>query len=546
MARKRSSFFYQLPLEKWTNLTEGIFSDQKQLIQPLLQQLLSLNNQFDNFPAIDSIYARLNLAESLIQVAQNAKLNKLSSSQVQNPLLTALSISHQALETAEKLNNTRAKSYALGTIGKIYSCLEQPLESQKYLEPAMELAQSVKAWDIAYQWQWRLGRLYRQLKQTQKTDKAYASAINSLDQVRGNILAMNPDLQFDFKEKVEPVYQEYMEFLFSQETNSQRAVAIQDKLRIAEIENFLQCGRLTTFSAPANSQDLFNFPPIIFFIKLENQIQVVVQTSKQFHQYQIDNKLARNSIDNFLRVIHNQEFVKVQSYDYITYAHNLYNLLIAPIRQYLPKSGNLVFILDSYFQNIPFDMLYDGNKYLTESYAISNASSLQQLQAQFEKQKQVKVLFAGISEAVTLSEKTLVTESFQPLPQVNQEVKNIKKSINYVSVLLNDEFTNHNFREKFETDSFPIVHLSTHAQFSSDPDNTFLLTWKELLKVQQLKSLLKNKQSPIDLLVLSACETAKGDRRSALGIAGIAAQAGARSTLATLWLVDDESTAQLI
>ncbi|OYD86863.1 hypothetical protein CDG77_32580 [Nostoc sp. 'Peltigera membranacea cyanobiont' 213] len=401
-------------------------------------------------------------------------------------------------------------------------------------------------WDIAYQWQWRLGRLYRQLKQNQKTDKAYTSALNSLDQVRGNILAMNPDIQFDFKEKVEPVYHEYMEFLFSQEDNSQRAVAIQDKLRIAEIENFLQCGRLATFSPPANSQDFSSFPPVIFFIKLENQIQVVVQTSKHFYRHKIDNKLARDSIDNFIRVIHNQQFVKVQSYDYITYAHNLYKLLIVPIKQYLPKSGNLVFILDSYFQSIPFDMLYDGNKYLTESYAISNASSFQQLQAKFEKEKQIKVLFAGISEAVILSEKTLVTESFQPLPQVNQEIKNIKKNINSVSVLLNDEFTNHNFREKFETDSFPIVHLSTHAQFSSDPDNTFLLTWKELLKVQQLKSLLKNKQSPIDLLVLSACETAKGDRRSALGIAGITAQAGARSTLATLWLVDAESTAQLI
>ncbi|MEH2449285.1 MAG: hypothetical protein V7K18_26935 [Nostoc sp.] len=261
---KLNQLNFLLELNKWTNITDENFSDQKQLIQPLLQQLLSLNNQFDDFPAIDCIYARLNLAESLIQVAQNAKLNKLSSSKVENPLLTALSISHQALDTAEKLNNTRAKSYVLGTIGKIYSCLKQLLESQKYLEPAMELAQSVKAWDIAYQWQWRLGRLYRQLKQTQKTDKAYASAINSLDQVRGNILAMNPDLQFDFKEKVEPVYHEYMEFLFSQETNSQRAVAIQDKLRIAEIENFLQCGRLTTFSATANSQELFNFPPIIF------------------------------------------------------------------------------------------------------------------------------------------------------------------------------------------------------------------------------------------------------------------------------------------
>jgi CHAT domain-containing protein len=53
-------------------------------------------------------------------------------------------------------------------------------------------------------------------------------------------------------------------------------------------------------------------------------------------------------------------------------------------------------------------------------------------------------------------------------------------------------------------------------------------------------------QDAIELLVLSACQTAKGNKMSALGIAGVAAQAGARSIVATLWLVDSKSSVVLI
>lgn len=102
------------------------------------------------------------------------------------------------------------------------------------------------------------------------------------------------------------------------------------------------------------------------------------------------------------------------------------------------------------------------------------------------------------------------------------------------------------FNKKIEKNSFSLVHLSTHAQFSSDPEQTFVLTWDKPLNVKDLKFLLKNEGDTINLLVLSACQTAKGDKRSALGIAGIAVQAGARSTLASLWLVDADSTALLM
>ncbi|MDX2099725.1 MAG: CHAT domain-containing protein, partial [Leptolyngbyaceae cyanobacterium bins.59] len=73
-----------------------------------------------------------------------------------------------------------------------------------------------------------------------------------------------------------------------------------------------------------------------------------------------------------------------------------------------------------------------------------------------------------------------------------------------------------------------------------------ILSWDQAIDVQQIYQLIKRRteaDASIELLVLSACETAKGDRRSALGIAGLATQAGARSTVASLWRVDATSTA---
>jgi CHAT domain-containing protein len=73
----------------------------------------------------------------------------------------------------------------------------------------------------------------------------------------------------------------------------------------------------------------------------------------------------------------------------------------------------------------------------------------------------------------------------------------------------------------------------------------------EALQVAELDNLfcescLETKQKPIELLVLSACQTALGDDRATLGLAGVAVRAGARSTLASLWSVDDAATALLM
>ena len=118
------------------------------------------------------------------------------------------------------------------------------------------------------------------------------------------------------------------------------------------------------------------------------------------------------------------------------------------------------------------------------------------------------------------------------------------------SILLNKEFTSTALQSRINSLPFPVVHLATHGQFSSKPEETFIIAADGPIYVNQFNNLVRtveqNRPEAIELLVLSACQTATGNERAALGIAGIAFQAGARSTIASLWNLDDESTAILM
>ena len=65
-------------------------------------------------------------------------------------------------------------------------------------------------------------------------------------------------------------------------------------------------------------------------------------------------------------------------------------------------------------------------------------------------------------------------------------------------------------------------------------------------RLEQFVGLYRFRDAPLALLVLSACETAAGDDRAALGLAGVAIKAGATSALATLWLISDEASTKLV
>ena len=168
------------------------------------------------------------------------------------------------------------------------------------------------------------------------------------------------------------------------------------------------------------------------------------------------------------------------------------------------------------------------------------APGLQLLNPQPLGQQTLEVLAAGLTEE---------RHGFSPLSNVEFELQEIQAQLPS-QVLLNRAFTSTALQEQINALPLPIVHLATHGQFSSNLDETFILAWDKPILIDELSSLLRTgdetRSAAIELLVLSACETAAGDNRSALGLAGIAVQAGARSTLASLWTVDDASGALFI
>ncbi|GAA6622677.1 CHAT domain-containing protein [Scytonema sp. NUACC26] len=222
----------------------------------------------------------------------------------------------------------------------------------------------------------------------------------------------------------------------------------------------------------------------------------------------------------------------------------LYDWLIRPVEAELEKEKvkTLVFVLDGVLRGVPVAALYDSKKqeYLIEKYSVALTPGLQLLYSRPLSPDRLRALAGGLAEA---------RQGFSALPAVELEVQEIAKVIPS-QVLLNREFTRDRLQAQINAVPFSIVHLATHGQFSSQAENTFLLTWDDRINVKELDKLLQRREqlnrSPLELLVLSACQTATGDKRAVLGLAGVAVRSGARSTLARLWSVADESTAELM
>lgn len=216
-----------------------------------------------------------------------------------------------------------------------------------------------------------------------------------------------------------------------------------------------------------------------------------------------------------------------------------YDWLVRPASETLADSGieTLVFVLDGFLRGVPVAALHDGQNYLIEQYAVALTPGLQLLDSRSLSLDRENVLAGGVAAS---------RQGFAPLPGVAEEIERIA-ALTPVEVMLNSEFTRDNLQERVSETSYPIVHLATHAQLSSRSEDTFLLTWNDRINVKDLDALLRNRRDrPIELLVLSACQTAVGDKRAALGLAGMAVRSGARSTMATLWSVQDASTADAI
>lgn len=497
----------------------------------------SLRDPVANLPlSRSSIYAQINFVQSLTRLRQTSSA----------PAWQEIAqLAATTVQKARSLKDPQAESYALGTLGGVYEKTGQWQEAQELTQTALVLAQSTNATDIAYQWQWQLGRLLKAQNQPAGAIAAYNEAVSSLKTLRNDLVAVNSDVQFSFREGVEPVYRQLVGLLLQpqegqvSQANLRTAREVIESLQLAQLDNFFREACLN--ARPAQIDRVDAEAATIYSIVLDDRLEMILSLpGKPLQNYSTAIRQAEmeRTVDRMWRSLRRTSSTSER----VQIARRMYDLVIRPMEADLAASSvkTLVFVLDGTLQSLPMSTLYDGQQYLIEKYSIALAPGLQLLEPQPLAEEKLKLLVGGLSEA---------SQGFAALPGVETEIQQITSKVP-AQVLLNQAFTSQAFQDQISSTPYPIVHLATHGQFSSNAKDTFILAWDSPINVKQLDALLRSRDegrpNPIELLVLSACQTAAGDRRAALGLAGVAVRSGARSTLATLWSVDDQSTSFLM
>ncbi|MEM8611294.1 MAG: CHAT domain-containing protein, partial [Cyanobacteria bacterium P01_H01_bin.105] len=555
----------------------------------------------------------------------------------------------QARQQAEEIRDPIAESYALGYLGYLYEIEKQYTDAQRFTEAASKQAGNQPS--LIYQWEWQLGRIENKLGyRRKKIISHYDIAFQKVKEVRSDLLYVGPDVQFDFRDRIEPLYREYISLLLPKnktgiaDSSAQliRAQTVIDDLRVAELESFLACGLIepndniprTTIQNVANSDSTtaIIYPIILPDGPNTERLEVLIQlpddiTNQSIKRYPLtiiradSSDLDRTDRNSSASVIEKklQQFrlqLERSRFSFNTFnddesatrseqrfdarltvtpfaaeslqqgrllAEEIYDWLILPAEEkgWLESMDTLVFVLDGAFRQVPMAALYDQQtkQFLVEKYAIAvTFGDLAIPQAPPE--TDLSILAGGLSSELSplllgpdsdLSRDNTDSQlSFGALTFVEEEIESIAKIIDDTDSLLNLEFEKTKIQAKLRSSAYNVIHFATHGVFGFTRDDTFLVVaapdtleqagqtttnqaeQRKSLKIEKLdlndfNNLLRTQnQTPIELLVLSACETATGDSREVLGIAGLAIQAGARSTLASLWSINDFSTSMLM
>ncbi|MCU0533538.1 MAG: CHAT domain-containing protein [Hydrococcus sp. Prado102] len=506
--------------------------------------ILQIEQNFKQIPpSRTTIYSKINFALSLMKMRDKTYYN--SSSLIGDRLATAI-------QEAKKLGDKRAESYGLGTLGNLYEQSQRWEEAKTLTEKALSIAQAMNADDLAYQWQWQLGRLLKVQKKNEEAIVAYRQSVNTLQTIRRDLLAANPEIQFEFRESVEPVYRQLVDLLLQPSSNQDKEASQEnlvqareaiESLQLAELENFFReiclvakqpIDRVVDNSSPATA--------IVYPIILPNRIEIILKLPQQpLRRY--TTYIPQKDVENTLTKLRRDLTLPYTLTDVKSLSNQTYNWLLQPLEKDLQQNQikTLVFVLDGSLRNIPMAVLYDGKQYLVQKYSIAIAPGLQLVDPKPLQRENFRAIAGGLSEARL---------GFPPLQFVKNEVAEVQNLTAGVAILDRD-FTESNLNNELTEVPFPIVHLATHGNFSSKAEDTYIVAWDKQIPVKDFDRLLRSREpgknkTALELLVLSACQTATGDKQAALGLAGIAVRSGARSVLASLWDIADESTAMLM
>jgi CHAT domain-containing protein len=449
-----------------------------------------------------------------------------------------------AYSRAQQESQTVSTSaYAAGLLGGLYEDEGRNVEALRLTYQAISLAQSINAQDQLYRWEWQAGEIEEKLGKTSEAALSFDRALFTLSGIRNDVLQSSRQA---FGRRIEPVYLAYADVhlreaaaLTDGSAEQQRVLRdVRDQLeslKQAEVQDYFDnsCAVGNAIATGRGS----NIPgaAIVYPIPLADRTETLIETGGQLRRF--STPVSRGELTATVRKLRIGLERPGAADLYRQPAQALYRWLLADAAPWLAsqKINTLVFVPSGPLRTVPLAVLLDGDQYLIERYAIATTPAITLIPSLVAPTTN-RVLIAGLTKSV---------QGFAALPGVNTEIRDIGAI--FPNQSLEDEtFSLTSIRTDLSEPNFSVAHLATHGEFSADHRQSFILTYDSRLTMDGLQKALGARADPLDLLVLSACSTAAGDDRAALGLAGVAIQSGAKSALASLWSISDEATASLM
>ncbi|MCK5876617.1 MAG: CHAT domain-containing protein, partial [Candidatus Marithrix sp.] len=382
---------------------------------------------------------------------------------------------------------------------------------------------------------------------------AYQNSFDHLTPIRTSLTKGQRNTNDMFYEHIRPIYYSLADILLQQAkplpdhsaqkkqllTKARDAI---EQLKEAELQDYFRDECVSSVKTRITElKTLDDTTMVLYPILLPDRVELLLTISDEI--YQIVTPVGYKQIKQ-VTLDFSKNLQRVTEGQFIKQAKQLYNWMIKPIEKYIAKydTKTLVIVPDGPLRTIPFAALYNETeqRFLFDYVALAVTPSLTLTDPRTLSRKNIKILLNGLSKSV---------QNFSALPSVAKEITDIEKLFTESTSLVDEKFLLQTVTDTLETSPYDIVHISSHGQFDRNPEYSFLLTYDDKITMDRLEQLFKLndlRKKQVELLTLSACQTAVGDERAALGLAGVAIKAGARSALASLWFVDDDATSQLI
>jgi len=458
-----------------------------------------------------------------------------------------------ALESAasDEQADPLARSYALGYLGRVRQQQGDVDTALRLSRRAAFHAQEAQSPDALYQWQWQIGRLLVTQGPAEQAIAAYRGAVRTLQTIRGDLTLGygNERGAMTFRDRAGPMYFELADLLLRRakdapDTDKRDALLREARsaIELFKSSEMAEYWRDECVSQVAAAQvDIEALSPqtaVIYIIPLVERTEILVGIAGELTQFSAP--IGAEPLYEQVRLLR-RRLQDRSTERYLTQSRQIYDWLIRPIEGHLQSAGvsTLVFVPDGALRGIPMATLQDGKTFLIERYAIAVTPGLTLMDPKPIAGRPMELLISGLSES---------RHGLPELAFVPSEVQQIQEIFGGTA-LLDERFVTRTLASSVADTPYTIVHIASHGEFAADARKTFLATWDRKLTLDELQRIIQPnlfKGQPVELLCLSACQTAAGDDRAALGLAGVAIKSGARSALATLWSVNDQASADLI